>query len=450
MKNIEDFFKRKLQNKGFPYSDAYWNEMETMLPKKKKKKRVLVYWLLAGTLVFTLPVFWKTNKNSVLNKIDAPKVVSHSMPSNKMENKLATTEKNLGNKEHHSKNVGILKPSSENTKRTTFIKPSQKHYILDYNTEKEPTIDRLDAETTMEQSIEHLQDERNSHNFIDSFTKSYTYNLLKLFDLKAKGFSLFVRNSKAESKNLLNEVPNPIVKPNTDSSEMWSYYIGGSYDFNVYKRKSEKTQVNENTLNSHGFALNFSMKRKKITFKTGLSFLQLVENTNYVNEQIEYQYDTIYKMVNPQYGSTPNGSKLALIRRQINETQIFSYSIDNPNSRVFFTYIRIPLLVAYEFPVKKIKLITQSGLSSSILLNKRGNYTTQVNNSYKVKNTKETDDLKQTLFHFIAGIGAECNLNKKWSIQTTYSVSMPLNSAIKSYTQKPVIQTFSFGLVCKM
>ena len=58
MKNkLDQFFKRKLQNRHFEFDDAYWQEMEQLLPQKKEKRKT-GFWLLGLLILGMITTYW--------------------------------------------------------------------------------------------------------------------------------------------------------------------------------------------------------------------------------------------------------------------------------------------------------------------------------------------------------------------------------------------------------
>lgn len=68
MKNKLDlFFKRKLQNRQFEFDEQLWNQMEQLLPQKKKKRKVGLWIWLGIFLIGTSGAYWWMPTNTANN-----------------------------------------------------------------------------------------------------------------------------------------------------------------------------------------------------------------------------------------------------------------------------------------------------------------------------------------------------------------------------------------------
>ena len=68
---LDQFFKRKLQDRQFDFDESYWNEMEQMLPQKKHSRKTFWMWLglvaLLGSLLSSIWLLPQSKKDNPVN-----------------------------------------------------------------------------------------------------------------------------------------------------------------------------------------------------------------------------------------------------------------------------------------------------------------------------------------------------------------------------------------------
>ncbi len=447
MSPIDDLFRNKLSDHGIPYNDSYWEGMEAMIDDKKKKKPffllprtvLLVAGLFGLGIAITAIYFYRGNSSAIV------------MPAQP-----AVTENTTSLNE--SKNFS--QPKIETTK---------------------PTEDHLNntnyTSTPITPKAEETQQEHFNHNAItrDQSPEVSKPSYLIIPPAPAPGFIVpeqvvvvedkpLIKNElniikanwsprKLQSSAIILPLPYPeVLKPFESNiyknlSNQWKYEITAGYSFNNYSRKALNANIKqqETTQNQSGAFVNFGVHNNHWGLTTGLGYLTLAEQTNYVSENIQYEFYTYYRMINPVYKQTPAGTKIAIIRKEVDTTITRTYSINNPNRMVQFNYLNIPLHVTYRMMLHHWILMAEAGINNNILANEKGEYAILENGKMNIVHPSK-QQLAPVLFQTYTSLGIGYQFMQRYSIQGSYGYAYSLNSMVKSYEQRPTIQSFNIGL----
>lgn len=455
MSEIDEIFKNGLSSAGFDYSEAYWNEVARELDKKKKKRRALVYFfsgvLIAsaglgtylgfrnssGTMDYGLQNYqpeWTSfgsNENAIaLNSTSAAAMES----ANSTENKINTENSHQNKKSTHINDIVKSTIATTRTKKSIIKAPEEtlvdtKGQLLlaeIAETQEEPEEDKssinlgysLDNPATSDPDVDLLFGQMKDHKMIPARNPDIS--------------------TKTKGKNTLNP--------------WWEYSLAGGVEYNAYKRKviEQSQKGREKTLNSFGYAINFAAQKGHWGFRTGLGLLQLKETTNYLSVNKSFLLDTNYRMMNPNFGQTSGGSVIKLIRRQVDTTFMYDSFVKYPNSKVQFSYLRIPLIATYSIAFHQFMFCADAGINTSVLLGSRGEYAVKSNSDYEIQNTKTSNDISKVLLHTYTAIGMKYAISKSMKLYTGYGMYLPLNSLVKSYSQKASVGSFSLGIEMKL
>ncbi len=436
MSNIDDFFKDTLNNKGMNYEDSYWESMEAIIDQKKKKKPAF---FIKRTAIILIGLF------SCLMVFIGIQTYNSSQGAATVKNAPANYDRNETTREPNGNTVS-------NSEKTPVVKEGETNVIV---SEKTPGLQTISAPITNNTPKE--TQGPNTPNL-----KSQLPNIPVDFReetatrQKQEPISFISSSDKNlfESRNLnIGEIPERInVRGKLQLQNKWEYYLSAGYEFDVYSREKDRAplKADEKTLNKAGYNINFSARKNHWGIKSGVGILQLTELTNYVTLNKSYITSTSYRMVDANYGQTPGGTKIALIKKYIDTTTTVTTSVNNPNSKVQFIYLKIPVLATYEIKLNRFKLFAEAGINISVLTQKKGNYTSLENNQYKLVNSSNSKDFNPFLFQAGSAIGFKYSLTNSLFVYSSYGYSQSLNSMMKSYSQKPKVNFISAGLEIRL
>lgn len=447
MSPIDDLFRNKLSDHGIPYNDSYWEGMEAMLDEKKKKKP---FFLLPRTVLLLTGLF------GLGIAITAIYFYRGNSSANIMPTQPAATENTTSLNE--SKNF------SQNKIETTI--PTQDHLNNTNNTS-----------TPITPKVEVTQPEHSNHNAISRnqlpevskssdliippapepvITAPEQVGLAENKPRIKNDVNIIAANwspRKLQSTAFILPLPYPeVLKPFETNiykniSNQWKYEITAGYSFNNYSRKVLNANIKqqETTRDQSGAFVNFGIHNNHWGLITGLGYLTLAEQTNYVTENIQYEFKTYYRMINPVYKQTPAGTKIAIIRKEIDTTITRTYAINNPNRMVRFNYLNIPLHATYRMMFHHWILMAEAGINNNILANEKGEYAIIENGKMNIVHLGK-QQLAPVLIQTYTSLGIGYQFMQRYSIQGSYGYAHSLNSMVKSYEQKPTIQSFNIGL----
>ncbi len=209
-------------------------------------------------------------------------------------------------------------------------------------------------------------------------------------------------------------------------------------------------KTDERTLKTTGYNLNLTARKNHWGFRTGMGFLQLAERTDYNTINTFYKYDTSYKTVDPNYGQTPAGTRIVLIRQKVDTTVTTMHSIDHPDARVQFNYLKVPLIASYEFRFGSFGLTLDAGLNTAFLMKKTGVYTEFSGSEFQLKDVRHSNDFNKVLFQAYTAAGLQYHIGNRWSVTGSYGLTQSLNSMVKSYQQKPRVSFMTVGLQLRL
>ena len=440
MKNIEDIFKSKLDNHGMAYDEVHWQAMENLLDAEPKKKGFFKWGYSAALLIgfvvcligfFVIPQ-QVVQKSSALNEIK--NTTSQNTASNIAKIDSLETKKAHGLQNVSQANLRPKNTTSTNSKKVTI------------------TTTNAPLTTAFDSKASHAETNLNSLQ-VPMMTTSEALEKLNLRTWWPVHFSQF----KLETVAFITSLPkfsNGTLKQNDTNriSQSWLYYLALTSEYDWYTRNENKLllKADEQTLNRAGYNLQFMALKNRWGIKAGIGLLQLAERTNYQSISKSYSIDTVYRLVNPNYGLSPTGNSIALIKKKLDTTTTVWNTVANPNAIAQFTYLKIPLMVNYEMGRKRFRFYFEAGLNTAIRVKQKGYYTSFENNQYHVVNLKNNDLSNSILFQSYAGFGVKYAIGKSLNMVGGYGFSKGLNSMVKGYVQKPNSQFFNLGLELKL
>jgi len=439
MKNIDDFFKSKLDKQGMAYDDAYWQAMEHLLDKEPKKKGFFIWRYVAAFLmgiavcIIGFILIPSHDKNRMVANPTSKSMSTQTATSTTIQDTIALKNENgaLGPTEKDNMKVTVAKSQFA---RPSFNKTNDASEILIGNTLAITETNKSEVQNTISIANEPLE---------RLILKAWMPNHIAQFELET--IAAITSFPKFTNGTLKQKDTNRIKRP-------WVYFMAIGSEYDKYSRSENKSllKADEQTLNRTGYNLQFMAQKNSWGIKTGIGLLQFAERTNYQSINKSYSIDTVYRLVNPNYGLSPTGNTIALIKKQLDTTTTVWNTIANPNAIAQFTYLKIPLMVNYELGKKRFRFYIEAGLNTAILLKQKGYYTSFENNQYRVVDLKNNDLTKGVLFQSYTAFGFKYAIGKSLNLLGGYGFSKGLNSMVKGYQQKPNTQFFNLGLALKL
>jgi len=228
----------------------------------------------------------------------------------------------------------------------------------------------------------------------------------------------------------------------------WQTFIGAGYDYNFYRRSVETNMLksSEQTVNTSGFHIGLALRKNYFGIKTGIGYIQLSEFTNYVTENKEYSYQTTYKMVDPNFGRAPGGTKIVLIKTLVDTFVTSNFIIKHPNSMARFTYLKVPVLGTIQYSLHRIGIYAEAGLNLAVLLQSSGDYSFFRNNEMVLQPLDHSKDLNHMLYQSYTAGGVKINFLNNLNLYAGYGYMHSFSSMLKSYVQKPNISFIHAGI----
>jgi hypothetical protein len=439
MSSIDDFFRNNLTNKGLEYEDLYWDSMEVMLDAKKRRKPFFGYrkiilplafafFCLAGFFMFrTLTQGNRETLNEANKKAEASMKQVEPVGNKGGGDVLITSEtsvlaaENKTNANQKSATSPIRKANQTQHEKAVMVSNS---------------ITQIDESKTVEKVLPEEE-------IIQGTPKAFAFVIPVRSAAKPGG------NTRLQSPGSFETI---VTRGKFRPQQLWALYLSAGYEFDMYSKALNLSplKADERTVNRAGYNMNVSVRKNNWGFKSGLGLLQLAELTNYVTVNKHYSLTTNYKVIDPNYGQSPGGTKIVLIKPRVDTVVTSNTSIQNPNGLAQFTYVKIPLLATYEIILQRFRIYAETGLNTAILAQRKGEFTSFENNRYVVRNSAESNDFNTLLFQAHSAGGLKYSIHNSLNVYAGYGYSWSLNSMMKSYMQRPKISLITFGLEVKM
>lgn len=449
--DIDDIFKDKLNNNGLEYKESYWDSMEQLLERKKRRKTILLFSILFVTIAGGLIGFSLFLSESTTPDESILSTLEQSHPA-------INTKEAKGNKSEYESAEKAIVPLKEEMVKST------ESNINKSTTELPATIMVQDADETSEEKpvILQLPSPSISTSIIQSQPVSEKIESVENIQLMMCGFKSSERIQPEFEIGIIQYTPSfslvkigeiePPDRGVENNKFLWQYFVSTGAEYDQYSRQSENAALkkDEKTRNTFGYNLNFIAGKNHWSFRTGVGILQLAERTNYNIINKFYKYDTTYRMIDPNYGQTITGTRIALIRQKVDTTVFSSHAVNNHDARVQFNYLKVPLIASYEFRFGSFGLTLDAGLNTAILMQKKGIYTELSGPDFQLKDVKQSHDFTKVLFQTYTAAGLKYHIGSRWNIVGTYGLTQSLNSMVKSYEQKARVNFMSLGLEIRL
>lgn len=279
-KELDQLFKDASQQKTFEFKDEFWEEFEKMLPEKKGKKKIGVFWWLnSGLLVIAIiggVIFFSSKDTSI------------HLAKNDLKNELTISNgsKNLNNNHViHSINDKALNVKNKNN-------TSDKN--INYSIEKSAY-----KANKFYKKVSTIQEEIKSKNIDDIITKQSSSNILKGTESLINPANLIEKSTIDELSNIKEDIglldkrqidlclypsfiKNGIYASKT---KKWRSYFDGFYSIN----QSPIINSTNGSNFSNGFGLGFGAIRSKSNWQLtgGLNLVAQQYSNLTINDRVK-------------------------------------------------------------------------------------------------------------------------------------------------------------------
>ena len=448
---MKETFENDLNTQGFPYQEAYWKDMEKLLDKRRKPivffKRLALILLLTGAVVLSYTLLEKSSRIAVIKakSVAGKSDQQVSMPNTKPTQSALKPEKPEA-KHNAAVNSGIKHAGSH-----SFYKPAS------------------EAETDASELL-----------------KTAAAGALENSALPGSGFISETPSAKPEDKNSLsvlstwipdssalqpagicygNPVPLPAdtgsalmhtFKPNavalpviTKLRERWSYALRSEIRYTqpqCNKASAETQRGSERLLPLWDYSLQVLAVKRRISLSAGLGYKRTLMQSHYSVQTTHETYDTSFIMVNPFYSQTPGGSRIALLKTQIDTSRSTFENVPFPNAKTHFSYLSIPLQAAYTVHHRKLAIGFEAGFNTLFLLQARGIVAGSQSGLYGIYESADLKEVRRILFNGGLGMRISYPIYKRNAIGLFYGQEQNLSGLLKSDSRRIFAQRFGLAI----
>lgn len=443
---LDKLFRDKLGKHGLPYSDAHWEQL-TAMQDRKKKRRLL--WIPAFALLISAGVgaVLYINKPAESEKAHAAAEkaapLNDKTPDEHVQDDAETSGKNAvadmttGARTNRSETRAVDVSMAQAEEELRAARPTENFPRMIPFEKAAESIMKVNEQFMLSAVKEMPKEEDNSGPRMLQPAPLIMFPVYDKFpDFGELSFVLhkFNSGSKPEKKQ---KVPAP-----------WQFYAGASFDYNAYTRESmrEHNKSEERTTGSKGFGVSLRAQKKRLYFKSGVSYMELLEKTNYLVDRFEERFDTSYVLVNANFTTSITGKRVALIRREINGYVIHTQVLEEPDAPVRFSYLRIPLLAGYEWQAGGLGFFAEGGVQAAVLAGSSGRYTEQKDGRFVTGMLGTEVKAAPLMWQASVAGGVRMPLSKRFTLNTQYGYAHGLTSMMRNYRQIAGTATFSLGL----
>ncbi|HEY1046797.1 MAG TPA: hypothetical protein VGF79_10180 [Bacteroidia bacterium] len=447
MKNIDKLFENEIKKNSLPYNERYWQDMELLLDKDKKRKKFVYFRLVALTLTVSA-VALSAVYFATFNKQKHTAIETVNTFKNSGTETLPTNSQNKGNQSTSdwiNEPVSTVKTEIKNLKHT--INPTEKF-------DTKPTLNYPSLKTKLNSSI---IEETTQSTLNISETNSIDQSTLMLISndesetgytaaLRMNGISRFASMLNAQEFDKIDFTKIPYdrlrksFKKNPFSSSP-EHFLAVYSNFNpvVKTNISESADTKsgeEKYLSTMGYGLQYRLKKNRFVFSTGLGYNSTRIKSNYTTENRNVFYDTTYRIINPNYDQTNNGTRIALIKSFIDSNVNTYLSTPYPNQKTVFSYLVLPFSTQYCMQYKKLSWYVEAGIEAKFLLAASGQFWFLENGKQKIESAQNNTAVKSTIMNAGIGIGIRLPIVKDIQLFSGVHYYSPLNSMVSGYSQK--------------
>jgi len=276
--DIDNLFKEKAASSSFEYKDAYWKEMEAMLPKNNGKDFLwmatsgIFIALVSFTLFSTKQDGHNLNSTSVLadKSVEMTKEISQESTSNKSSKPLTNDSQNTLLSESNS--TKSRTPSNKNNfpkvSQNNFSKENKTSFQQNSSGKKQDFQERIEQTNTNSSPIKSMVSFSETKNSERNQTLYSKQNIEELStSVQQEEVSSGLTLSDLTLLPLQNEINSnaPLQSPLPVRSQFYAQLLGGISQSMVIP----SSEINYNI----GLGVGFQMNKGKFRFNTGLNGL---------------------------------------------------------------------------------------------------------------------------------------------------------------------------------
>lgn len=282
-KELDQLFKDASQQKTFEFKDEFWEEFEKMLPEKKGKKKIGVFWWLnSGLLVIAMiggVIFFSSKDTSIhLAKNDLKNELTISNGINyRNKNEIISTI----NKQN-TKSVNVKNHDNKTDKRIDYSRnqnayKTNKVVIENKNSQEENSSTNAKDLNKNQIRIANLNERESSINSVDLIEKS----IIDKFNKSKEGIGLLDKR-QLDLSLYPTYIKNGIYSSKT---KKWKSYIDGFYSIN----QSPIINSTNGSNFSNGFGLGFGVIRSKSNWQLtgGLNLVAQQYSNLTINDRVK-------------------------------------------------------------------------------------------------------------------------------------------------------------------
>lgn len=465
---IDDIFKEGLEGKGLPYSDAHWQQMESILPAK-----AAFNWWKAGAIgsgavavvAISLFLFYTPKSdNIVVSERDTEQSVISDNDFSESKNDESTSEllsqQYIGSNSDQmtTDNTTIL--TNSNSRSSVEMSnerdaKAQKRDIVKYKSVTSeltegsiPNFSEISDKTKLEEPI--VPAVRDQNNSMEKFSHEDVLSSLANVE---RQISLFKTTTLLKSDEHANSSVTLLKSP---YPKRWSLYVSpfieyANYTYNRDLSFPYRDEIgnleNSNAISSVNYGVNLRAQRGKWSLSTGLLLNRLQEKTNFNKINTYYEYEKALKLVEPDYSSTSGGTRVALLQEVIvDSTQVSEESTPCEDCLNDISYVSIPLSLRYNFNKARLTYFGEIGGLISFARSSKGDFAiaNPETGLVEVRSVNATNDLNAVLTSITATVGVDYRISTRISAWSSVGVRNGITSMYQNSNH--VIRNTSLNL----
>lgn len=449
---IDELFRRGLGDKGLDYTPEYWEQMEALIGKRKRRMVKRGIWLSAVLLLCVSGIFLATRegKQNTAQVENQPSSYTHT-PDDKKTTPSASVHTHTGPVEKIAERKVLTGQKGKGHKATYPVTPEKiTPSSLPYSQpkigsaeNKTPAVEKTPVNTTP------VEVKPVPHPLTSSSLHTHTPALLFIQPLVIK------RPEYTMKTNIPTALENDSRRP--PSFTQW--YLGSFFNYGRVKHRTDDPAIrswkaaNEKTLPFSHYGLNTRIARGHLSLSLGAGIRQWTERTNYQREVHHYTFDTSLQLVTREFVQRPDGTYAALIRQKIDTT---SHTTSNEvfcrDCPVEFRYVTIPVALQYEFARGRWSYFTGAGLTFSMLSKGSGEYSVQWDRKTPGMRTGNAPGTSFSKMVVQAGLtlGFKFRLLPSLSVGGHFDYQGSVSSMMQQYRQQTDFYGVGLGLEWKL
>lgn len=456
MSEIDDMFRKAGEQPGFEYREEYWTALEQTLDKKKRGGFRWKTISVAAIIATLLCCWWagcliRSNQQAGFEK--AAKTWSGSGNTDHAAEKMQEAGSAPSGNRTGGKTGTVWSPEAGSSAGVGAEQPSAEtgHETGTIITDRQPKIPGGEVQAPVEAvepvapaaGVVAVEVAPEPHVRIPDFSA------LQWFGIRPVQISGLV--SLLWDFPLKFAVKQATVKPaDDDSADHWTYRMGVLAEIHRYtspvpgflSRGEEQWQPGY-----AGTAL-FTAVYKHLMLRAGAGVSALQYRSNYLESAYNYSFDTNYVMVNPNFGTTPFGSRLALIKRVIQTDSQAVSIVKHRDALTRMTYLQIPVSAGYRLQYGKWQLMAEAGISYAALIQSRGLFPAIDGAGYKVYRTSESPNMVNHIWRARFGATLDYAINDRWNAGISVTGNPGLNAMDNTAPRRAGYTSFGLQLNC--